>query len=187
MKRLIAVFIILSACGTNKIETRPESLSTQTGKSLYDFTLNGITGEPIELSQYRGKKLLIVNTASKCGYTPQYEGLQELHDKYGDKVIILAFPSNDFASQEPGTNAEIASFCKENYGVTFQIFEKISVKGKEQHPLYGWLSTKKMNGWNEQTPKWNFCKYLINENGDLTKYYGSAIEPMSNEILMEIL
>ena len=186
MKRLMILTLVVAGCGFNKVDTRPE-MTMQTEDSIYDFTLNSIYGDPIDFNQYRGKKLLIVNTASECGFTPQYEELQELNEKYGDKVTILGFPANNFGGQEPGSNEEIASFCKVNYGVSFQIFEKISVVGQDQHPLYTWLSSKEMNGWNEQAPKWNFSKYLINEKGELVKFYASAIKPMSNDILQEIL
>lgn len=110
--------------------------------NLYDFKLNSLEGKQIDFAQYKGKSLLIVNTASECGYTPQYADLQELHEKFGDKVTILGFPANNFGGQEPGTNAQIATFCKKNYGVAFQMFEKISVKGSDQHPLYQYLKEK---------------------------------------------
>ncbi len=162
-------------------------MDIQSRSSIYQFTVNNIYGDPIDFKQFRGKKLLIVNTASECGYTPQYTDLQKLHEKYGDKVTILGFPANNFGGQEPGSNEEIANFCKVNYGVTFQIFEKISVVGSDQHPLFTWLSNKDKNGWNDQKPTWNFCKYLVNEKGELMKYYGSAVKPMSNEILQQII
>jgi glutathione peroxidase len=187
MKNILIFTILLTGCGFNKVETRPDMTKKKLKSSIYDFTMNSINGDPIDFNQYRGKKLLIVNTASECGFTPQYEDLQELNEKYGDKVTILGFPANNFGGQEPGTNEEIASFCKVNYGVTFQIFEKISVVGKDQAPLFEWLSNKEKNGWNNQAPKWNFSKYLINEKGELVKFYGSAVKPMSNEILQQIL
>ena len=187
MKRLLIIAALLAGCGSNKVETRPEEVDMQSESSFYDFTMNGIYGDPIDFSTYKGQKLLIVNTASECGYTPQYADLQELHEKYGDKITILGFPANNFGGQEPGSNEEIASFCKANYGVTFQVFEKISVKGGDQHPLYTWLTSKELNGWNEQEPSWNFCKYLVSEEGELMKFYGAAVKPMSNDILMEIL
>jgi glutathione peroxidase len=187
MKKVIFISLLIAGCGFSKIDTRPEMEEIQSEGSIYNFSLNSIYGDPIDFQQYKGKKLLIVNTASECGYTPQYADLQELHEKYGDKITILGFPANNFGGQEPGSNDEIASFCKVNYGVTFQIFEKISVKGTDQHPLYSWLSTKDQNGWNDQEPSWNFCKYLIDENGELQKFYGSAVKPMSNEILQQIL
>jgi glutathione peroxidase len=154
--------------------------------SFYDFSLTSINGEEIDFASYKGKKLLLVNVASKCGYTPQYKDLQALHEKYGDKVVVLGFPANNFGSQEPGSNEEIASFCEENYGVTFTMFEKISVKGVDQHPLYRWLSDKSQNGWNDQAPSWNFCKYLIDEEGKLVKFYPSAVNPMSDQLLKDI-
>lgn len=189
MKNYLFILLILVSCGSKKIESRPDNvqLTSQSTMSVYDFTMTSITGESIDFDSYKGKKLLIVNTASKCGYTPQYEDLQELHSQYGDKVVILGFPANNFMGQEPGTNEEIASFCQSNYGVTFQMFEKISVKGSDMHPLYQWLSQKDKNGWNDQAPSWNFCKYLIDENGELVKFYASKINPMSDEILGEIL
>ncbi|MGY6557868.1 MAG: glutathione peroxidase [Nitritalea sp.] len=151
-------------------------------KTIYDFTLNDIDGKSVSLADYKGKKLLLVNVASKCGYTPQYEDLQNLHEQYGDKVTILAFPANNFGGQEPGTNEEIKQFCATNYGVGFQLFDKISVKGADKHPLYRWLSDKNMNGWNNQEPSWNFCKYLVNEEGALVKFFPSSVNPMDEEI-----
>ena len=189
MKKYFLFLLILTACGAKKIESRPDNVAlvSQSSNSIYDFTMNAIDGAPISLSDYRGKKLLIVNTASKCGYTPQYADLQKLHQEYGDKVTILGFPANNFMGQEPGSNEEIASFCSQNYGVTFQMFEKISVKGSDMHPLYQWLSSKELNGWNDKSPSWNFCKYLVNENGELVKFYAQGVNPMSDEIITEIL
>ena len=168
------------------IESRPTSLAEQKA-SIYNFQMETIDGAEIALSQFKGKKLLIVNTASKCGFTPQYAELQKLHELYGDKVTILGFPANNFLSQEPGTNEEIALFCEENYGVNFQMFSKISVEGSDQSELYNWLSSKELNGWNEKAPNWNFCKYLVDEDGQLQKFYGSAISPLADEILDELL
>jgi len=149
--------------------------------SVYDFTINSLDGKPIDFLRYKGKNLLIVNTASKCGYTPQYETLQKLHQEYGDEVVVLGFPANNFLWQEPGTNAEIAGFCQKNYGVTFQMFEKISVKGKDQHPLYRWLSAKSGN-----KPTWNFCKYFINKNGEVSGFYGPKVSPLDDAIIKQI-
>lgn len=148
--------------------------------SLYDFKINSIDGIPVDFECYRGKNLLIVNTASKCGYTPQYETLQKLHEDYGDKVVVLGFPSNNFLWQEPGTNSEIAGFCKQNYGVTFQLFEKISVKGKDQHPLYQWLTAK-----SGKKPTWNFCKYFVNKNGEVRGFYGPRVSPLDEAIIKQ--
>lgn len=145
--------------------------------TIYDFKINGLDGKLVDFSQYKGKTLLIVNTASKCGYTPQYTELQQLHEQYGDKVTILGFPANNFGAQEPGSNLEIAEFCKANYGVTFQMFEKISVKGEDQHELYRWLKEK-----TGQEPSWNFCKYLVKPDGTVT-FLNSKVKPMDKQIL----
>jgi glutathione peroxidase len=150
--------------------------------SLYDLTVKSLDGTPVDFETYRGKNLLIVNTASKCGYTPQYEMLQKLHEDYGDKVVVLGFPANNFLWQEPGSNEEIASFCEKNYGVTFQMFEKISVKGGDQHPLYQWLEAK-----SGRKPSWNFCKYLVNRSGDVTGFYGPKVAPLDEVILKQIM
>lgn len=149
--------------------------------SLYDFKMKALDGELIDFAKYRGKNLLIVNTASKCGYTYQYEDLQKLHEQYGDKVTVLGFPANNFLWQEPGSNNEIAEFCQKNYGVTFQMFEKISVKGKDQHPLYQWLKAK-----SGESPSWNFCKYLIDKEGNFVAFYGKKINPLDKEIIEKI-
>ena len=154
--------------------------------SFYDFTANSLDGKRISFKDYTGKKIVVINVASKCGYTPQYEDWQEFHKKYGEKVIVLGFPANNFLSQESGTNGEIATFCQKNYGVTFQMFEKLDVIGDAQHPLYKWLSTKDLNGWNDQAPTWNFCKYIINEKGKLTHFFASKITPESKEFKQAI-
>lgn len=148
--------------------------------SLYEFKMSSIDGKMIDFSAYKGKTLLIVNVASKCGNTPQYADLQKLQDSYGSKVTILGFPANNFKGQEPGTNAEIAEFCQKNYGVTFQMFEKISVLGADQHPLYAWLKEK-----TGSEPTWNFCKYIVKPDGTV-KFFNQKVNPMSKEILDEI-
>lgn len=155
-------------------------LMIPSASSLYDFKIASLDGKTIDFSQYKGKTLLIVNTASECGYTPQYADLQKLHEAYGSKVVILGFPANNFGGQEPGTNTEIASFCKKNYGVTFQMFEKISVKGADQHPLYAWLKEK-----TGQEPSWNFCKYLVKPDGTF-KFFKSSVNPMDSQITAEL-
>lgn len=186
---ILSMVFMAFACGLKKVSARPENNDDMTSQqgSVYDFTMTSIDGQDISLEKYKGKKILIVNTASECGYTPQYEGLQNLHEAHGDKVAILGFPANNFGGQEPGSDLEIQKFCKANYGVTFQMFSKISVKGDDMHPLYQWLSDKSKNGWNEDAPGWNFCKYLIDEDGKLVKYYGSGIKPMSDDIVKEII
>ncbi len=152
-------------------------------ESIYDLQAEAIDGSKIDFASFKGQKLLIVNTASKCGFTPQYAGLQKLHEEYGDKITVLGFPSNNFFRQEPGTNEKIASFCERKYGVSFQMFAKTDVKGKNQHPVYKWLSSKEKNGWNDSSPSWNFCKYLVNEEGKLVKFYKARVKPMDRPIL----
>ncbi|MCS6822303.1 MAG: glutathione peroxidase [Microscillaceae bacterium] len=183
---IASLFVFFTSCGATT-KTRPENMENTSKKSFYDFKLKSLDGkEEISFERYRGKKVLLVNVASKCGFTPQYEQLQTLHEKYGDKVTVLGFPANNFGGQEPGTAEEIATFCRKNYGVSFQMFEKISVKGPDQHPLYQWLSKKELNGWNDQAPTWNFCKYLVNEKGELVKFFNSSVNPMGSEILKAI-
>jgi glutathione peroxidase len=148
--------------------------------SIYDFKINSLEGELIDFSKYKGKTLLIVNVASKCGFTPQYTELQQMQTQYGSKVTVLGFPANNFGGQEPGTSLEIAQFCEKNYGVTFQMFEKISVKGSDQHPLYQFLKEK-----TGQEPSWNFCKYLVKPDGTV-KFFPSKVKPLDKEIVDEI-
>jgi glutathione peroxidase len=152
--------------------------------SFYDFRVEAIDGEAFDFSQLEGKKVMIVNTASKCGYTPQYEDLEKLYKTYGgEDFIIIGFPANNFMGQEPGTNEEIKTFCTVNYGVTFPMMAKISVKGKDMHPLYKWLTDKDLNGVMDSKVKWNFQKYLIDENGKLVDYAAPGDKPLSDEIV----
>lgn len=174
-------YLLLKLFSPKGVSTRPKNTTmSANAKSFYDFKLKSIEGKEIDLSIYKGKKVLIVNTASECGYTPQYDELQHLHETHGSKVTLLGFPANNFGGQEPGTNDEIGAFCRKNFGVTFQLFEKVDVKDNE---LYKWLSDENQNGWNSEVPTWNFCKYLINEKGELMKFYSSAVNPMSDEIV----
>lgn len=153
-------------------------------RNFHDFTVKNIEDEDFDLSSFQGKKVLVVNTASKCGFTPQYEGLQKLYEQYGSEdFTVIGFPANNFANQEPGTEEEIQQFCQKNYGVTFPMMSKISVKGEDQHPLYQWLTQKAYNGKMDSKVKWNFQKYLINEQGELEKVFYSRTKPMDEEIL----
>lgn len=179
--KTILIAILIAFFSTSQVT---ENLDVP--ESFYDFSMKSIDGENISFKQFKGKKVLLVNVASKCGFTPQYEDLQKLHELYGNKVAILGFPANNFGSQEPGSNEEIALFCSSNYGVNFQMFEKISVKGDDMHPLYQWLSNEKYNGWNNEAPSWNFCKYLVDENGKLVAFFPSKVEPLSDELLTKI-
>jgi glutathione peroxidase len=151
--------------------------------SVYDFKVPALSGGTIDLSAYKGKKILIVNTASKCGFTPQYEGLEQLYDKYKDKLVIVGFPANDFGGQEPGTNSEIQEFCKKNYGVTFPMAAKVDVVGDNTTPLFKYLTEEAIKmGTPAPVIQWNFTKFLIDENGKLIAVFPSKIKPMSDEI-----
>jgi len=172
---------------------------TLSGTSIYDFKVPGLEGNTIDFSDYKGKKILIVNTASACGNTPQYANLETLHKKYKDKLVVVGFPANNFGGQEPGTNTEIKEFCKRNYGVSFLMAEKVSVKGEDIHPVFKWLvdQSKEMAknisavnskdwAWKNflQNPvSWNFTKFLIDENGKLIAVFHNKVDPMNKEIL----
>jgi len=184
------LYAVLSFFGCKQVKSKPENINMSDKSTFYQFLeanpnakVKSIDGTEYDYAQLKGKKVLIVNTASECGYTPQYEELEKLHQAYKDKLIILGFPANNFGGQEPGTNEEIKEFCKSKYSVTFPMFEKISVLGDDMAPIYKWLTSKDLNGWNDQQPKWNFNKYLIDEEGNLVKYYSSAVKPMSEEIV----
>jgi len=172
------IFLIL---GLFTMTTLANSQST---KSFYDFKTTTIDGQPFDLSTLKGKKVLVVNTASKCGNTPQYEQLQQLYQKYGgDKFTIIGFPANNFLSQEPGTNAQIKEFCTKNYGVTFQLMSKISVKGNDQDPIFQWLTSKDENGVMDAPVRWNFQKFMIDESGNLVGMVAPGTSPMTDKIV----
>lgn len=173
------LLLILYRCGGVQAQTKsPRKEVEKSMNSFYDFKLKSIDGSEISFSIFKEKKVLIVNTASECGYTPQYADLQAFHEKYGDKVAVLAFPANNFGAQEPGSNAQIAAFCEKNYGITFIVFEKISVKGSDRHPLYQWLAQE-----TGKEPSWNFCKYVIDEAGNTIAFFPSSVNPFDAEIL----
>ncbi len=151
--------------------------------SFYSLKDMAIDGSAFDFEKLKGKKIMLVNTASDCGYTGQYDDLQKLSEKYKDKLIVIGFPANDFKEQEKGTDEEIAAFCKLNFGVSFPLMQKSSVKkGTDQNKIFQWLTDPAKNGWNNQQPSWNFCKYMVDEQGRLTNYFGSTIEPLGNEI-----
>lgn len=153
-------------------------------ENFYDYSLELIDGEKITLDKYKGKKVIIVNVASKCGYTYQYGGLQNLYEEYSDKIEVIGIPTNDFMWQEPGKNKDIQTFCSVNYGVTFPIIKKTVVKKNiNQHPIYSWLSSKQLNGWNDSEPGWNFYKYLVNEKGELIDMLSSKVKPQDKKII----
>lgn len=169
MKNIFAILIIMTALMTTNAQT----------KSLHDFTVKSIDGEDFDLSQFKGRKVLVVNTASKCGLTPQYEGLEKLYKKYGgEDFVIVGFPANNFLRQEPGTDKEIKEFCQLNYGVSFPMMSKISVKGKNMHPLYQWLTST-----SDSKVSWNFQKYMIDEEGKLVDFASPKTKPMDDKII----
>lgn len=181
LKQKMKKFIFLTTLILFSIFGMSQSIKTNT---IYGFKVNQIDGKEIELSEFKGKKILIVNVASQCGLTPQYKQLQELYEKYRQQnFTIIAFPANNFGEQEPGSNEEIATFCTKNYGVTFPVMEKISVKGSDIHPFYNWLTQKSENGNIDSEVKWNFQKYLVNESGELVKVITPTESPLSDNII----
>jgi glutathione peroxidase len=154
--------------------------------SFHSLTATDIDGNEVKMKKYKGKKIIILNVASKCGYTPQYADWQAFYEKNNTKFEVLGFPCNQFMGQEPGTADEIESFCQKNYGVSFQMFDKIDVKGDNQSAVYKWLSDPAQNGWNSTVPSWNFSKYLVDEKGKLLNYFGPKIKPDSPEFLAAI-
>ncbi|MBX2967467.1 MAG: glutathione peroxidase [Cyclobacteriaceae bacterium] len=177
--KVLLAFIVLVAVGIFSFLTGQSTKAEQ--GSIYDFKISSLDGEVIDFAQYKGRKLLIVNTASKCGKTPQYADLQKLHEQHGDKVTVLGFPANNFLWQEPGSNSDIAEFCERNYGVTFQMFEKISVKGKDKHPLYQWLEAK-----TGKIPDWNFAKYVVSEDGETVTFFKSGVRVYEQSFMERI-
>ena len=153
---------------------------------IYSYSFTDIDGNEISMSQFNGKKILIVNVASKCGYTPQYEDLQKLHEQYGDNVTLIGFPCNQFMHQEPGDESEIKEFCQKNYGVEFLMAGKIDVKGDEQHPIYKWLTSKELNGVEDSKVAWNFQKYLIDESGHYLEKFEPGVKPLDEELTSKL-
>lgn len=178
---ILGGLLFAGALGLIRTNTgRPEGAKGT--KSLHEYSFTTIDGKIIPLSTFKGKKILIVNVASRCGFTPQYEDLETLARENKENLAVIAFPANDFLGQEPGTNEEIAVFCRTTYGVTFPISQKVSVIGKQKSEIYQWLTDPKLNGWNKQAPKWNFHKYLISEDGELLNVFPSTTKPLSKEI-----
>lgn len=184
MKIIGIISIVLSLFFIESTNQKQEVMNVNT--SIYDISINSITGEPIKLTEFKGKKILIVNTASECGFTGQYADLEKLYKTYKDKLVVIGVPCNQFGGQEPGTLTEIQSFCEVNYGVTFLLTEKVDVKGDNQHPLYKWLTNKELNGVKNSSVKWNFQKYLIDENGNYLDYFYSMTKPMSSKITKHV-
>jgi glutathione peroxidase len=192
MLKVVALATALLSCAAQTNNTpvmNTESAVTAApiaAKSIYEFKVEALDGSTIDFSKFKGKKILVVNTASKCGYTPQYEGLEKLYETYKDKLVIVGFPANNFGAQEPGSNTEIGEFCKKNYGVTFPMAAKVSVKGDDTAPIYKWLCNKSENGVLDAEIGWNFGKFLLDENGKLIAYFPSKVTPMSEELTSKI-
>ena len=189
VKVLILAFIMVSSVPylmSNEKKVSGESYTVDLPSTVFDYKIKNIYGDVVTLEKYRGKKILIVNVASRCGYTSQYKDLQKLQDRYKNKLQVIAFPCNDFGFQEPGTSEQIAEFCEVNYNIKFPIMEKINIRRSPSHPLYEWLSNSELNGWNDSKPKWNFYKYLINEDGKLINTFNSGTSPLSTEIIEAI-
>lgn len=163
------------------IKTQTNTTNKNAPMNFYSLSAITKSGEEIKFEKYKGKKVLLVNVASQCGFTPQYAELEQLHEQNKD-LIILGFPSNNFGAQEPGSDEEIAEFCKANYGITFQLFKKNNVRGRDKQPVYQWLSDETKNGWNNKEPEWNFYKYLIDENGNLLNIFSSSVSPLDIQL-----
>ena len=175
MKTIFFIIFILLTCNSMAQST-----------SIYDYSFTSIEGKNISLNQFKGKKILFVNVASRCGFTSQYKELQVLHEKYQDKLVLIGFPCDQFGGQEPGTEKEIQVFCQKNYGVDFIMSEKINVKGKNQHPIYSWLTQSSLNGVKNSSVLWNFQKYLVDEKGAYIDYYTSITSPTSTKIMRHL-
>lgn len=177
---LMALFASLLGCTSNAQVGLP---LVDPPRSFYELSATDIAGNPVSMDRYKGHKVLVVNTASRCGHTPQYAKLEELYQRFAASgLAIIGFPSNDFLWQEPGSNTEIAAFCTKEYGVTFPMMGKVEVKGKDMHPVYRWLTSKELNGVSDNVVKWNFQKYLIDEQGHLIATFAPGTDPLSEEI-----
>jgi glutathione peroxidase len=183
---MAAVFISCASGTSNTTETVSPMPKYNNTSSIHQFTVEALDGGTINFADFKGKKILVVNTASECGYTRQYEGLQKLYNQYKDKLVVVGFPANNFGGQEPGSNATIKEFCKKNYGVSFPMAAKISVKGEDMAPIYKWLCNKSENGVLDAEIKWNFNKFLLDEEGRLLYYFESKVEPMSETITSKL-
>ncbi|RDV16566.1 glutathione peroxidase [Pontibacter diazotrophicus] len=184
LKKLYPLIMRLSKSTSAKGKVLSNKQGVPPGVPFYGLKTTQNNGQVLDFSQFKNKKVLLVNTASNCGYTGQYEELQQLHEQFQDNIVIMGFPANDFREQEKSNDTDIAQFCQVNYGVTFPLTKKSSVvKGSEQNPVYHWLTHAGQNGWNAHQPDWNFSKYLVDENGDLTHYFGPAVSPLSPEVV----
>lgn len=179
---ILSVLAIVQSCAQKKSEVSKQKTKELMGKNIYDYKVESLDGKEINFADFKGKKILIVNTASECGFTPQYEGLEELYQKYKEQLVIIGFPANNFGGQEPGSNQEIASFCQRNYGVTFPMAAKVSVKGDDTAPIFKYLTEKELNGVKNVDILWNFTKFLLDENGKLIDSFVSTTKPTDEAI-----
>jgi glutathione peroxidase len=179
-------FAVHAYMPVSQVAEKNTYLPADTSKTIYKFKVASLDGGIIDFAGFKGKKILVVNTASECGYTPQYKDLEALYEKYKDKLVIVGFPANNFGGQEPGSNSEIKTFCEKNYGVTFPMAAKISVNGVDIAPIYQWLCNKAENGVLDATIKWNFGKFLLDEKGRLISYFPSKVTPMSEDITSKL-
>ncbi len=179
---MLSFVAFLQSCMNQKSEVSKAKTNELMGKSIYDFKVESLDGKEINFADFKGKKILIVNTASECGFTPQYADLEKVSEEYKDKVVVVGFPANNFGGQEPGTNTEIGAFCQKNYGVTFPLAAKVSVKGDDTAPIFKYLTEKDLNGVKNTTILWNFTKFLVDENGKLIDSFVSTTKPTSDAI-----
>ena len=188
LKAVYPVFIGLTKLFGKNSKVLVNNKNSKPTQSVYDLTVQLNNGNALPLQTYKGKKILLVNTASDCGYTNQYDDLQKLYQQFNNQLTIIGFPANDFKEQEKGDDEEIAQFCKINYGVTFPLAKKsVVVKSGDQNNIFKWLTNKKQNGWNDKMPTWNFSKYLINEQGVLTHYFDPSVSPLSEEVVNAVV
>jgi len=180
---IIAILAVLALAGWTMFKGGTAYTPSESNTDFYSLSCKTIEGNDYDFNQLKGKRVLIVNTASECGFTPQYKGLQKLHEQYGESLTIIGFPCNDFGNQESGSSEEINSFCSKNYGISFQMMEKVSIKGDAPHPVYVWLLNKSENGVADHTLRWNFHKFLIDEDGSLVGSYKSGVKPTDNQII----
>lgn len=186
MKRILilvlGIFIFIQSCAKKELKAQEKTNTAMEHNSIYDFKVQGLTGGEIDFQDFKGKKILIVNTASECGFTPQYADLEEIYKKYGNKLVVVGFPANNFGGQEPGSDAEIKTFCEKNYGVSFPMASKVSVKGDDIAPIFSYLTSKEQNGVKDTTIEWNFTKFLLDENGKLIESFESKVRPTDEKI-----
>ena len=183
---IIASVIVIVMISIMIARSNEEQIALDPITSFYKLEARSISGESLKMNSYKGKKILVVNVASKCGLTPQYSELEELYQNHSENLVVLGFPSNQFLRQEPGSNEDIANFCSKNYSITFPLFERTMVKGPKKHSVYDWLTDPEKNGWNSKVPSWNFTKYLIDENGKLIRRFTPRTTPLSEEITSAI-